>query len=73
MECSRHHHSCPKFKTEKLPRLFYFEEGCDAWIEVPVSTGSLLDVLDLEHNDVIALRFKRKDLTDEEIQNLPED
>ena len=60
---------------EKKPRLFYWNDGVDAWVPVP---DKIEDIVDLESSlcedkEEMEVRFKRFDMTDEEFDNLPED
>jgi hypothetical protein len=58
---------------QKKPRLFYYEEGCNAYIPVPEKIENMIDVMHfLDDGDVQEIEFKRVDLTDEEFANLPE-
>lgn len=70
-----HHHSdCPKYKTEKFPRLFYEEDGLNAWVPAPDNINNIIIVEDqMEENEIIEIRFKRFDMTDEKVDSLPED
>lgn len=74
IEHGRHHHCCPLYKTEMHPRLFYYEEACESWIPVPEKVeGELICTGDqLDDGEVMELRFKRIDMTDEQFYNLPE-
>jgi hypothetical protein len=58
----------------KKPRLFYYEEGVDGWC--PADDLTIDNIISLENfmddGDIIEIRFKRIDMTDEEINNLPE-
>lgn len=65
-----HHKRCPKYATEKYPRLFYYEEGFNAW--VPWIEGYDYFGMMTEHGDTLELDFKRLDMTDKEIAELPE-
>lgn len=69
----KHHHiNCPKHKTEKFPYLFYYEEAESAWIPVPEKVENMISAEDqLEDGEKIEIEFKRVDMTDEEIVNLP--
>jgi len=57
----------------KKPRLFYFEEGVDAWIPAPDNRENIVD-LDIfsGSGEIIEIQFKRIDMTDTEFNNLPE-
>lgn len=57
------------------PRLFYYEDSLDAWIPAPDSVEEILDIESrfTEDKEELAIRFKRLDMTDEEMDNLPED
>ena len=57
----------------KKPRLFYYEEAVDGWVPVPELVENIIDVEDsLEDEEVIEIRFKRMDMTDQEMAELPE-
>ena len=58
--------------SEKKPRLIYWEETCDAWVEAPKLTENLIDVTELIEGDEMEIRFRRADMTDEEMDALPE-
>lgn len=59
--------------TVKKPRLFYYEEACNAYIPVPEKTENMIDAMQfLDDGDTQDVSFKRVDLTDEEFANLPE-
>jgi len=57
------------------PRLFYYEEACQAWTYAPIRVDQILDVKGCmsTHGEEVVIRFKRLDMTDEEFNNLPED
>lgn len=58
----------------KKPRLFYYEEGVDSWCPVPENIESIIGVENFcEDKEVIEIKFRRFDMTDEEFDNLPED
>ena len=64
----------PEHKDKGItPRLFYYEEACDAWIPAPDKIENLLSLDCLENGEMVAIRFQRVDMTDEEYNNLPED
>jgi hypothetical protein len=58
----------------KKPRLFYWEEGHDAWIPAPDKVEEIIDAEQClcEHGEEIEIKFKRFDLTDDEMDALPE-
>lgn len=59
----------------KQPRIFYFDEGHDAWFPVSrdLSVWDLIcNTTALNSGDDATIRFKREDMTDEEISALPE-
>lgn len=57
----------------KKPRLLYYEEGENAWIPAPDHVENLIDVAEsMTDGEVVELRFKRFDMTDEEFDSLPE-
>ena len=70
----RHHHkNCEKYKTQKYPYLFHYEEAVDAWVPAPDALENIIVVEDqLETDEVVQIQFKRVDMTDEEIESLPE-
>ncbi len=68
-----HHKQCPKYKTEKFPHLFYEEDGLNAWVPAPDLIDNILVVEDqFVEGETIKITFKRFDMTDEEIDSLPE-
>ena len=71
----KHHHvNCEKYSTNKYPYLFYYEEAVDAWVPAPVTIEHLIVVDDqLENGEEMEIRFRRVDMTDKEINELPED
>lgn len=69
-----HHSRCEKYQTEKRPRLFYWEEAHDAWVPSPDKIENIIDVaFQLEPDEDMEIRFKRVDLTDKEMEDLPDD
>ena len=71
-----HHVRCPKYKTEKIPRLFYREEAINGspWVPAPDEVDAIISVTDsLSDGETVEIEFKRFDMTDEEMANLPED
>jgi hypothetical protein len=69
----RHHSACPLYKTEKHPRLFYYEEAEDCWTPAPDMVDCLVSLDSFSgHGDTIEIDFKRIDMTDEEYDNMPE-
>ena len=71
----KHHHvNCPKYKTEKFPRLFYYEEAENCWVPVPDKVDGELIVTEeqLSDGEEMEIMFRRKDMTDEEFANLPD-
>lgn len=61
---------------EKTPRLFYWEEGVDAWcpIDDNLDIASIIGIGNFTDNgEVIAIKFKRIDMTDDDFNNLPEE
>ena len=72
-DATSHHPDCPLYKTEKRPRLFYYEEAENCWAPVPENVEEILDVsLFMHHDDTMEIRFKRYDMTDEEFCNMEE-
>lgn len=69
----RHHPACPLHKTEKHPRLFYYEEAEECWTPAPDDVGCIVSLESfMGSDDGIEIDFKRLDMTDEEFYNLPE-
>lgn len=58
--------------SEKKPRLFYWEEACDAWAPAPDRIENVIDLDMLDAGEEHEIRFKRFDMTDEELDALPE-
>lgn len=57
------------------PRLFYFEEGVDAWIPVPFPHNEIPGIESVENftrGEERELRLRRVDMTDAEFAALPE-
>lgn len=61
--------------SDKKPRLFYWEEGVGAWVPAPDAVEHIvsLDSFFGADDDEIEIRFKRFDMTDAELDALPED
>lgn len=59
----------------KKPRLFYWEEGVDAWC--PVIRDEVEGIVSVdsftESGETMEIRFKRIDMTDEEFAAIPEE
>jgi hypothetical protein len=67
-----HHRMCPKYRTEKFPHLFYYEDAVNSWIPAPDKIENIIATDDqLEDGETIDLQFKRIDMTDEEMDSLP--
>lgn len=72
-EPHRHHvPECPRYSTQEIPRLFYWDEGVDAWLPFAENfdADALLDNLD--DGEVTELRVRRLLLTDARMDNLQE-
>lgn len=69
---SYHKLGCPVRKGIKFPRLFYCEEGYDCLTPVPRDIENIVDVQSLDVGETVCIEFKRLDLTDQEIKNLPD-
>ena len=59
---------------KKKPRLFYYEEGVDAWCPAP---GKVTEIIDTDSHfsgpdEIVEIRFKRIDMTDHEFDTMPE-
>lgn len=65
-----HHPKCEKFRTQKYPYLFYYEDAVDYWI--PFCDGSI-DPDQYDEDEVFDIQFKRVDLTDKEWVEMFED
>jgi hypothetical protein len=59
--------------TEKKPRLFYWEDAHDCWCPTSgLEIDNLVDVEFMDPGEVLEIRFKRMDMTDEEFSAIPE-
>lgn len=69
-----HHSRCPKFATEKRPRLFYYEEAESAWCPAPEKVENIVEAeWNFSPGDApIEIQFKRVDMTDKELFELPD-
>lgn len=69
-----HHVACPKYKTEKIPRLFYYEEAIGAYVPAPKLLENIINIDShfSYHGEMEEIQFKRMDMTDEEFMNLPD-
>lgn len=69
-----HKHGCPVRRGVKFPRLFYLEDAVNSYIPAPDKVKEILNAEDLLrcHGDETEITFRRYDLTDEELDNLPE-
>jgi hypothetical protein len=68
-----HHKNCSLYGVEKFSQLFYYEQGLDAWIPAPCDVRSILDLNYLDNSEIVNIQFKRIDMTDKEMDELPED
>lgn len=69
-----HHRMCPKYRTEKFARLFYYEDAVNSWVPVSDKIAEMISVTDqMENGDIIEIQFKRFDMTDEAFDSLPEE
>jgi len=68
-----HHKRCERYRTEKFPYLFYYEDAFDAWVPAPAEIAMILSTTSLGENEKLSIEFKRIDLTDEEYSAIPED
>jgi len=67
-----HNKRCPKYKTERFPYLFYYEESENCWIPVPDEINNIIDVSQaLDEDEKIEIQFRRSDFTDAEFDSLP--
>lgn len=68
----RHHPACPLHKTEKHPRLFYYEEAENCWSPAPDRVEQIVSLDNFsDRDDRIEISFRRCDMTDYEFYNLP--
>ena len=67
-----HHKLCPKYKTEKHPRLLYYEEAEDCWVQVPECVENIISTDNLDDGESQEIMFKRVDMTDFEVDSAPE-
>lgn len=61
----------------KTPRLFYFDDGVDAFVPVPPDADletlrALVGFDSMDNRDECVIRFRRVDMTDGELEALPE-
>ena len=60
---------------DKEPRLFYWEKSESYWCPVPDDLQPEqigLSLEDMEEGSPVSVQFVRKDMTDEEFENIPE-
>jgi hypothetical protein len=69
---NHHHKNCDRYKTEKFPYLFYYEDAVDSWVPMPDKLENFMLAEDQPDIEEIEVRFKRVDMTDEEFDALPE-
>ena len=68
-----HKHGCPIRAGIKFPVLFYYEDAVDSFIPAPDRVDEILcEDLFSRNGEEIEIRFKRHDLTDQEMDDLPE-
>ncbi len=75
----QHHHGYPAghipaelIKSQRKPRLFYWEDGVDAWCPSEELDPSVIMEYLENDGDIEEIRFMRRDMTDEQYDNLPE-
>ena len=71
----QHHHGrCPKYATDTVPWLVCYDPAFDAWTLAPDNVvDNVFDFPDsMERGSEVEIRFKRVDMTDKEINELPE-
>lgn len=56
----------------KKLRLFYYEEAVNAWVPAPEKIEHILGVDNFGGDETIEIEFKVVNLTDEELDNLPD-
>lgn len=64
--------SVPASDQVKKPRLFYFDEGVDAWVPAPEPFRNAIDPEALDDGEEHSIMVKRFDMTDAELAALPE-
>lgn len=60
--------------NDKKPRLFYWEEAVEAWCPVPEGFDPCvigISLEDLDDKETQEVQFRRYDMTDKELLNLP--
>jgi hypothetical protein len=59
-----HHPKCDGYKTDKIPRLFYYEDALGYWTPAPDKVEHLLVVTDqLDNEEKMSIEFQRVDMT----------
>ena len=69
---AHHHKNCENYATEKYNYLYYYDGGSEAWLPV----DSYLETYvfeDCELGEVVEVQIKKIELTDKEVDELPED
>ena len=67
-----HHVRCPKYATEKIPRLTYYEEAVDHWLLAPRHVAGIIKADQPEEGEIVSIDFKRVDMTEKEVADLPD-
>jgi len=67
-----HHEHCKGYATEKFPYLLYYEEAVGAWVFAPEKVENIIEADQMDVGDENTISFRRSDLTDKEVAELPE-
>lgn len=68
-KASAHLYDCPLLKKH----LFYYEEAVDAWVPAPDRIDEILSLEQFDGDEKIEIEFRAVLMSDEELNNLPED
>ena len=67
-----HHKNCEHYATEKYSYLYYYDEGSESWLPAdPYLETYVFE--DCELGEVVEVQLKQVELTDKEVDELPED
>ena len=58
--------------NEKKKRLFYYEEAVNSYVPAPEKIENIIDMEMLDHEESQEIKFIVFEMTDEEMDNLPE-
>lgn len=54
------------------PRLFYYEEAVDAWVQAPEKVENIIEAEQIDPGETISIEFRNIPMTDQEIEDMPE-